>query len=119
MRQIRGLRNIKTHSTLAREGRLVSVAKDWHRINRGSGTLENRSWDGSVEPMVFKKSTKARRPSQDLFRVPELERQIRAALIKQVQEAIVEMETFSREEVPGALAELQRLKAGLSQLENR
>ncbi|MBI2068532.1 MAG: hypothetical protein HYT67_00260 [Candidatus Yanofskybacteria bacterium] len=119
---MRGLRDIKTHGTLARKGRLVSVARDWHRINGGNGTSENQSWDGSIEPMVFKKNVKARRfsrPSQDLFRVPELEGQIRATLIKQVQESIVEMEMFSSEGVPGALAELQRLKAELSQLENR
>lgn len=46
MRHMRGLRDIKTHGTLAKEGRLVSVAKDLHRINGKGRPPEEGSWDG-------------------------------------------------------------------------
>lgn len=117
MRHIRGLCDIKTHGTLAKEGRLVSVARDWHRVGK-SGSSEDESWDGSVDRMVFKKSAKARRPSQDLSQPLVLRREIRATLIKQVQESMAEMEMFADEGVPGALTELQRLKVRLSQFES-
>jgi len=117
MRHIKRLRDLKTHGSLAREGRLVSVARDWHRSGRNgrSGSSENESWDGSVNRMVFKKSAKARKPSRDLFQTLALERKIRIMRIEQVRECIVEMEMFSSEGVPGALAELWRLKTKLSQ----
>ena len=117
MRHIRGLRDINTHGTLAKEGRLVSVAKDWHRIGK-SGTSENESWDGSVDRMVFKKSAEVRRPSRDLFQTLAFKKEILATQIKQVQESIAEMEMFADEGVSGALVELQRLRVKLSQLES-
>ena len=117
MRHIRGMRDIKTHGTLAREERLVSVARDWHRSGR-SGSSENESWDGSVNRMMFKKNAKTRKSSQDLFQTLALEKKIRVMRIEQVQEFIAEMEMFSSEGVPGALAELRRLKTKLSQLES-
>ncbi|PIY73929.1 MAG: hypothetical protein COY85_04675 [Candidatus Portnoybacteria bacterium CG_4_10_14_0_8_um_filter_40_50] len=117
MRHIRGMRDIKTHGTLAREERLVSVARDWHRSGR-SGSSENESWDGSVNRMMFKKNAKTRKSSQDLFQTLALERKIRIMRIEQVREFITEMEMFSSEGVPGALAELRRLKTKLSQLES-
>ncbi len=117
MRHIKGMRDIKTHGTLAREGRLVSVARDWHRIGR-SRSSENESWDGRADRMVFKKNTKTRKPSRDLFQDLALEREIRTMRIKQVWEFIAEMEMFASEGISGALAELQRLKAKLSQLES-
>lgn len=120
MRHIRGLREIQTHGTLAREGRLVSVARDWHRVgrNKTNRSPENESWDGIVSPVMFKKSAAARRPSRCLFQDPELEKKIRAMQIEQVQDSIVEMEMFASEGVSGVIAELQRLKAKLSQLES-
>ena len=118
MRHIKGLRDINTHGTLAREGRLVSVARDWHRINGKGESSENASWDGNVDDMVVKKNTKARRPSRDLFKDLVSERKARAMRVKQVQELIAEMEMFAGEGVSGALAELQRLKEKLPQLES-
>ncbi len=117
LRHIKGFRDIKTHGTLAREGRLVSVARDWHRIKRG-GSLENESWNGGVERMVFKKSAKMRRPSRDLFQTFALEKMIQETQIKQIWESIAEMEIFASEEISGAIAELQRLKTKLYQLES-
>ena len=117
MRHIKGMRDIKTHGTLAREGRLVSVARDWHRIGR-SGSSKNESWDGKADRMVFKKSAKARKASRDLFQDLALEREIRTTRIKQIREFIAEMEMFASEGISGALAELQRLKAKLSQSES-
>ena len=119
MRRVRGLRDINTHGTLAREGRLVSVAKDWHRINGRSGCVssEEKSWDGSVDRMVFKRDAEMRRPSRDLFRDFALERKIREAQIVRIREFIAEMEMFASEGLPGALVELHRLKAKLSRWE--
>ncbi|MBU2081857.1 hypothetical protein KKH14_00240 [Patescibacteria group bacterium] len=117
MKHIKGFRDIKTHGTLAGEGRLVSVARDWHRIKR-SGFSENESWDGSVERMVFKKSAKTRRLSRDLFQTFALEKMIRETQIKKIWESITEMEIFANEEISGAIAELQRLKTKLSQWES-
>lgn len=118
MRRMRGLRDIKTHGTLAREGRLVSVARDLHQINRKSGSPENGSWDGKVNPILLKRSTRMRKPSRDLFQDLALEKNIRATQITIVQELIAEMDGFVKEGLPGALVELNRLKTKLSQLES-
>ncbi|MBI2446606.1 MAG: hypothetical protein HYV51_02170 [Parcubacteria group bacterium] len=121
MRRIRGIKDIKTHGTLAREGRLVSVARDWHKIGRSGsteGSSENQFWDGSVKHMVFKKSAETRRPSRGLFQDIALEKKIQAARIAQIQESIAEMEMFASEGMPGGFAELERLKIKLSQLES-
>ncbi|MFY9461826.1 MAG: hypothetical protein WAP51_01325 [Candidatus Sungiibacteriota bacterium] len=117
MGHMRGLHDIKTHGTLAREGRLVSVAKNLHRINR-SGYLEEGSWDGRVEHTVFKRGVGMRRPSRNLVQDFALEKKFRAAEIALVQECIAEMEAFANEGVPGALVECHRLRAKLSQLES-
>ena len=117
MRHIKGLRDIRTHSTLDREGQLVSVARNLHQIKRG-GSLENESWDGSVGRMVFKRGTRAQRPTRDLFQDLALKRKILAPEITRVREVISEIEMFADEGVSGALAELQRLRAKLSRLES-
>lgn len=115
---LRGLRDIRTYGTLAREGRLVSVARDWHQINKIGRSSENESWDGNVDRMIVKRSAAARRPSRNLFQDLVLERKTRATLIKQVQESITDMDMFAGEKISGALAELRRLKVKLSQLES-
>lgn len=119
MRCIKGLRDINTHGSLAREGRLVSVARDLHQIERRSGFSGNESWDGSVNNMVFKKSPKTQKSSRDLFQELTLGRKVREALIQQTQEFISEMEMFAGEEIVGALAELQRLKTKLSDWQSK
>ncbi|MEK7200640.1 MAG: hypothetical protein AAB672_00720 [Patescibacteria group bacterium] len=116
MRCIKGLRDINTHGTLAREGRLVGVARDLHRIERRSGFSGNESWNGSVDNMVFKKSAKTQRLPHDLFQELVLKKKIQNALVQQIQESIAEMEMFAGEGVAGALAELQRLGTKLSRL---
>lgn len=115
MRRIKGLRDIKTHSTFAREGQLVNVARDLHRIER-SGSSENESWDGSVNRTVFKRGAKAPRPTRNLFQDLASEREIRATQVRQIQELVVEMEMFADEGISGALTELQRLEEKLSQV---
>ena len=50
-RKIKGMGDVKTHVTLAREGKLVSVARDWHK--RGEGSPESSDW--SLDRHVFKK----------------------------------------------------------------
>ncbi len=117
MRRVKGLKDIRTYSTLARQGRLASVARNWHR---GSGGLSEAlsSWDESVDRMIFKGKRSARRPSRNLFQ-DILEEQFSAMQIERVKECIAEMERFvaDEEEISGALAELQRLREKLSQLE--
>lgn len=119
MRCIKGLRDISTHGTLAREGRLVGVARNLHRIERRSGFSGNESWDGSVDNMMFKKSVKIRKPPNDLFQEIVSERKIQNAMIQQIQEFIAEMEMFAGEGIAGALAELQRLKTKLSDWQSK
>lgn len=119
MRHIRGLRDINTHGSLARAGRLVSVARDWHRIEKRGESSETASWNGRVDRTVFKRSLKARRPPRDLFQDLALEGKIRATQIALTQEYIVEMEMFASDGVPGALVELQRLKAKLLRLKSK
>ncbi len=116
MRRIKGLADIKTLRTLDREGRLVSVARDWRRIER-SGSSGNESWDGSVDRMMFKRGTEARRSPRDVFQCPALKRKVLATEIARVREFISEIETFAAEGISGAFAELQRLRAKLSRLE--
>lgn len=117
MGHVRGFRDIKTHGSLAREGRLVSVARDLHGINRKGRPPEEGSWDGKVQNVAFKRGEETRRPSRDLFQDLALERNIRATQIAIVQELIAEMEGFMEEGLPGALAEFSRLKTKLSWLE--
>ncbi|MEK7527016.1 MAG: hypothetical protein AAB537_01200 [Patescibacteria group bacterium] len=119
MRHIKGLADIKTHSTLDRGKRLVSVARDWHRVERSSSP-ENESWDGSIGRMMFKRNTKAlkaRRFPPCLFQDIALKGKILATEIARVREFISEIEMFADEGVSGALAELQHLRAKLSRLE--
>lgn len=118
MRHMRGLRDIKTHGTLAKEGRLVSVAKDLHRTNGEGRPPEEGSWDGKINPVALKKDAGTRKSPRNLFQDLVLERNIKATQIAISQELIIEMEGFVEEGLPGALIELNRLKTKLSQLES-
>lgn len=118
MGRVRGVHDIKTHGTLAREGRLVSVARDLHQINRKGVSPEEGSWDGKIKPIALKRSMGTRKPPRDLFQDLALEKNIRATQVTIVQELITEMEGFVKEGLPGALVELNRLKTKLSQLES-
>lgn len=116
MKRIKGMHDIKTHGTLAREGRLASIAKDSCQINRNRGSLEKASWDGDIDCMIFNRSGAARKPGRDLLRDSSLEKHVRTVCIQQVQESIDDMRIFASEKILGAAAELQRLEMKLSRL---
>lgn len=118
MGHVRGFRDIKTPSTLAREGRLVSVARDLHQINKKDVSPEEGSWDGKIKPIVLKRGMGTRKPPRNLFQDLALERNIQATQIAITQELIAEMEGFVEEGLPGALVELNRIKTKLSRLES-
>ena len=111
-----GMRDIKTHGSLARAGKLLSVARDLHGASsHGARTdsNESRSWDGSVERHLYSEKKVSRRPRHPLGGTPE---KIYAALAQATREFIEEMRSFVSEEIPGAAEELRRLEAQLARL---
>ena len=114
--KVKGVRDIKTHTTLAREGKLVSVARDWHKRGQSGSGGGTESSDWSVERHVFKKeSANARRgrtaPSHYDLRLKARKRQAQV-----IQDQLREMEQAMAEGIPVAADELERLKTRLSQL---
>ena len=87
MRRIKGLRDIKTCCSLARTGRLVSVARGLPRIS------SSETHDGSLRREIL---TEQRRYWQEL---------------------IVELEEFVAEGIPGVASELQRLREKVSRFQ--
>lgn len=108
----RGLKDIKTHGTLAREGRLVSVAKNLHQT-RG-GQLD--SWN--IEQHIYypKKKSAGSRPAslhRDLF----LENKARRYQIAMTQDFLEEMRQAILEGIPVSVHELERLQKKLAKLQ--
>ncbi len=115
MMSARGMHDIKTHGTLAREGRLISVARDLHRINK-RGFSEEGSWDGSVDSTVYRRPAQTQRPVRDLFHEIALGRKTLGQQMANIREFVAEMEEFVQEGIPGAANELSRLRERLSAL---
>ncbi len=112
---IKGMRDIKTHGTLSCEGKLLSVARDWRRIDRGKiNSVDMGAWDGSVARNVFyKKSAKPRL----LNIVPFYQAgETMQELLRTAENDIEEMTRFVAEGLPGAKEELERLRQKLSRI---
>ncbi len=108
---IKGMRNIKTHGTLSREGKLLSVAKDLHRVDRKKiNDVGIGAWDGNVARNIFdKKSVKSTKlHSLNMGKLPSF-----------IEDDIREMEVFAAEGLPGAKKELEWLRQRLSRVKAR
>lgn len=123
--RLRGVHDIKTHGSLARGGRLVSVARDWHGIgnreaaSRGSED-ETASGGWSAERHVYPE----RRPDRpratgaaDLRKGLFLRDKARLHQIEGVKYFLREMRQAIAEGIPVAMREFERLTRRLAELE--
>ncbi len=113
---IRGIHDIKTHGTLAREGKLISVARDLHKVRGQEGHNGSSDWD--ISKHVYKKGTMKVRRSQavPLYSDLYLDEKIKKHQIEVVEDQLQEMNQAMAEGIPVSVSELERLKAKLSQL---
>ncbi|MBI2035321.1 MAG: hypothetical protein HYT12_01410 [Candidatus Liptonbacteria bacterium] len=111
--RIMGLRDIKTHSTLAREGRLVGVARNLHRQRNEADDAQRREW--KVERYIFKKPAKRR--ASNFHRELYLEKKVKLRQIEVARDLLEELHQAIAEGIPVAAHELERLRARLAQLE--
>ena len=113
MRHIKGIKDIATHGSLDRAGRLIGVAKNLRQLRQRSSASESE-WN--VEYHVFKKNT-ANAPMQS----EALERNFRNNILsyqaEYTRDLIEEMCGAVTENIPGAIRELARLQQKLVQLE--
>lgn len=118
MRRIKGLGDIKTYSALAREGRLVSVAKNLHQIVRRNEFFGEESWGGNIKSFVPKKGAKRRKFSPVLFLLDQdLKAKIRIVQMEQIRALIFELEELAKEGIAGTVAERHSLKKRLARWE--
>lgn len=115
----RGLRDIKTHGSLAREGRLVSVARNLHRV-RSRENENGTIWDDwSIERHVYPKK-KSGRPctaaKASLHRELFLENKVRLHQIEVIRDFLQEMHQAMAEGIPVAMQEFERLTKMLAKL---
>lgn len=117
--RIRGLRDIKTHSSLAQEGKLIGVARNLHRMSVHKSESGNISNDWSVERHIYpkQKPVKPRLPAMFLHRYPFLENKIRLYQIEIIQDFLKEMRQALAEEIPVSMREFERLTKKLAELE--
>lgn len=117
---IKGMRDIKTHGTLSREGKLFSVARDLHRINRGKiNSVDLGAWDGSVarNATAFDKNKLTKfRSSLNAIGLPFYQGEIMEKLVSFIEDDIREMKGFMAEGLPGTKEELERLRQRLSRV---
>src|SRR3989344_2760287 len=112
----RGMRDIKTHGTLAREGRLVNVARDLHELGGIEDTPHSSGWD--IERHIYKK-TKPAKTNIDSFRCHFFsEREVRLHQIEIAQSLLAEFRQATAEGLPVALHEIELLETKLTELQN-
>lgn len=112
----RGMHDIRTHNSLAREGRLISVARDLHRSNNIKDTPRSSDWDAKQH--IFKKTKPATVANVDPFRRdPCLERKVRLHQIEVAQSLLAEFQQAATEGLPVSLREVERLKTKLTELQ--
>ncbi len=126
IRKMRGIHDIKTHGSLAREGKLVSVARDWHKINGGGGGIGSAGGNmGNWSPHAYrgekeiKRSKPAKRFSSPItpFQDPNLDGKIKSRQIEELQNSLAELEQAAGEGLSVSANELKRLKARLAELQ--
>lgn len=115
--RLKGLHDIRTHSSLAREGKLVSVARDLGRTARSN--TEKGDWDAwDVKNHVYPKVTGSR-PANAVSsrRDMSLEKKARESLIERIQYFLQEMKQAIAEGIPVSMPEFERLKTRLAELQ--
>ncbi len=118
--RLRGLRDIKTHGSLAREGRLISVARNLHRVGScesEGGTIAD-GW--SIERHIYPKKKPASSRSTavtSLHRELFLENKVRLYQVEVIRDFLREMRQAIAEGIPVAAGELKRLEKRLVELE--
>ena len=125
LRDIKNYRNIKTHGSLAREGKLVSVARDWHKRSEGGGGAGNAAGSDSwnVQQHVFRKDSGKGKPVKKisspvtLFQDPNLDEKIKSRQIEELQNSLAELEQAVSEGISVSADEFKRLKARLAELQ--
>lgn len=119
---IKGMRDIKTHAALAREGKLVSAARDWHKRSEWDGARGNtEDWN----PRVYRMEKKIRRsrpakrfPSLiSFFQDPNLYEKIKSHQIEELRNFLAELEQAIMEGLSVSAKELERIKTRLAELQ--
>ncbi len=120
--RVRGLRDIKTSITLAREGRLVRsarTAENSSRDNRQGETSDSSDWNlrrhvyKKYKPNKVKKTgTAGSLPCQESV----LAKEVRHSQIKTVQYLLEELNSALLEGIPVAVCEVKRLEKRLIEL---
>lgn len=119
--RVRGMRDIKTHGTLARAGLLISVARDLHRMENRGTAAENSDWN--VEQHVFKKDNRRSSPPlypprSGLSFPVDFGKKVREHLLRIIPDVIAELRQAAAEGIPVSIMELERLENRLSQLKS-
>ncbi len=123
--KMKGMHDIKTHGSLAREGKLVSVARDWHKCSEGGGGTGNSagSDNWNVKQNVFRKDSGkgklAKKVSSSVtpFQDPNLEEKIKYRKIEELQNSLKELKQAASERIPVSVNELERIKSRLAELQ--
>ena len=113
--RLRGLRDIKTHGTLARNGELISVARDLHQIGRSS--MEERWGDWNVTKALFQKPLGRSGSRRDMLWDLAREKKVLASQIAAIKSLLEEFNQAIAEGLPVAIQEFERLKARLAELQ--
>ncbi len=123
---IKGIHDIKTHGSLAREGKLVSVARDWHKREGGNGegnAAGSDSWN--VQQHVFRKDSGKGKPVRKVSSTrvhtpfnqdPNLDGKIKSRQIEELKNSLAELEQAASEGIIVSADELERIKARLAEL---
>lgn len=116
--RLRGLRDIKTHGSLAREERLIGVARNLHKMGNCEGRDRNISDDWSVQQYICPKKKLAEprvaatiHPHREFF----LENKVRLHQIEVIQGFLQEMRQAIAEGIPVATHEFNRLTKSLAE----
>lgn len=118
--RVRGLRDIKTHGTLAREGRLISVARNLHGLENRESKSGVISDNWSIERHMYPKKKSAgprQAPVASLHRELFLENKVHLYQIEVTRDFLQEMRQATAEGIPVAIQEFKRLTKKLSELE--
>ncbi len=128
LRDIKNYSNIKTHGSLAREGKLVSVARDLHNgsgFGGGIGSAESKGNMGDWSSHVYNKEKEIRKgkPAKRFsspitpFQDPNFDGKIKSRQIEELQNSLAELEQAASEGFSVSADELSRLKARLAELQ--
>ncbi len=109
---IRGMHDIKTHATLAREGKLVSVARDWHKRNSNP---TNSDSDWNTKHHVYNKPTQ--KPSSNPYADPYTDEKIKGCQVQIIKDQLQEMHQAVAEGLEINANEFERLEVQLFKLE--